>query len=133
MFLTNPEGIAAPLSWHSSKLHRVTKSTLSSESLAVVEAVDAAILIRLQIQEIFSVFPDITVYTDSRSLYQTVHTSNICSDKSQRVTLSYLRQFINNGEIMIKWIDGNNQLADSLTKLGSAGYQLRGVLDTAHL
>ena len=133
VFLSNPQGMVAPVSWQSKKLHRITKSTLASETLAVVEAVDAARLIQLQVQEMFSVSPDIRVFTDSKSLHQTVHTSKILVDKSMRIIISYLRQFVNRGEISMTWIDTNNQLADPLTKLGAAPYQLREVLESAHL
>lgn len=133
VFIKTPEGVVAPISWTSRKLHRVTRSTLASETLAVIEGVDSAMLLRLQIQEIFNVLPEIKVFTDSRSLHQTVHTSKIMTDKSQRIVISYLRQFIESGEITISWIDGNNQIADALTKLGASPYQLREVLDTSHL
>ena len=133
VFIHTPEGVVAPLSWSSKKLHRVTKSTLSSETLATIEGVDSAMLLRLQIQEVFGVFPDINVFTDSKSLYQTVHTSKIMTDKSQRIIISYLRQFVESGEVKISWIDGNNQIADGLTKLGDSPYQLREVLDTTRL
>ena len=133
VFIMAPDGKAAPLSWQSKKLHRVTKSTLSSETLAVIEAVDAALLLKKQIEEIFNVKPDVLVYTDSRSLYQTVHTSKIMADKSQRVVISYLRQYVNSGEIVIQWIDSNNQLADSLTKLGAPSHQLSEVINGGYL
>lgn len=133
VFLTDQDGKVAPLSWQSKKLHRVTKSTLSSETLAVIEAVDSAKLSQLQIQELFGIKVPINVYTDSKSLQQTVHTSRIMTDKSQRVIIGYLRQFINNKEITIMWIDSHNQLADPLTKLGASSGQLREVLDNAKL
>ena len=111
----------------------MTKSTLSSETLAVIEGVDSAILLQHQIQEIFDFSPEIQVYTDSKSLHQAVHTSKVMTDKSQRIIISYLRQFVENNEISISWIEGNNQIADTLTKLGASPYQLREVLESAHL
>ena len=99
--------------WQSKKLHRVTKSTLASETLAVIEAVDAAVLLRLQIQEIYGVIPDIFVYTDSKSLYQTVHTSHVLQDKSVRISVSYLRQFVKNKELKMCWTNSEYQFADT--------------------
>ena len=133
VFLSGSDGRVAPLSWQSKKLHRVTRSTLSSETLAVIEAVDAAMLMRLQIQELFGVTVAVNVFTDSKSLQQTVHTSKIMTDKSQRVSVAYLRQFINKGEITLSWLDSHNQLADTLTKLGAASDQLREVLESSRL
>ena len=114
-------------------LHRVTKSTLASETLAVIEAVDAAVLLRLQIQEIYGVIPDIFVYTDSKSLYQTVHTSHVLQDKSVRISVSYLRQFVKNKEIKMCWTNSEYQLADTLTKFGASSHHLKEVMESAHL
>ena len=133
VFLANEEGKVAPLSWQSKKLHKVTKSTLSSETLAAIEAVDAAILIQLQVKEIFDVVPDIILFTDSRSLHQTVHTSHVLNDKSLRVSVSYLRQFVNRKEIKVCWVESKNQIADSLTKFGASPYQLKGVFESCFL
>ena len=122
------EGKVAPLAWQSKKLQRVTKSTLSSETLSVIEAVDAAVLLQKQITEIFGGKPPVIVYTDFKSLYQTVHTSKILSDKSLRVSVSYLREYVNKGEITMNWVSSANQLADCLTKHGAASHNLKQVL-----
>ena len=133
VLLVNADGSSAPLSWQSKKLHRVTKSTLASETLAVIEAVDAAVLLRLQIQEIYGVIPDIFVYTDSKSLYQTVHTSHVLQDKSVRISVSYLRQFVKNKELKMCWTNSEYQLADTLTKFGASSHHLKEVMESAHL
>ena len=133
VFINSTEGKVAPISWQSRKLQRVTKSTLSSETLAVIEAVDAAVLIQKQIEEVFEVKPEIIVYTDSQSLHQTVHTSKILTDKSLRISVAYLRQFINNREITMNWIRATYQLADSLTKSGAASHQLMQVLQSGYI
>ena len=133
LFLKDRNGKVAPISWQSKKLQRVTKSTLSSETLAVIEGVDAAILIQRQLAEFTGLKPKIYVYTDSKSLYETVRTTKVITDKSQRVIISYLRQIVKLGEIKVEWVDGRDQVADSLTKFGASSNNLKDLLDRCHL
>ena len=129
----SPEGKVAPMVWQSRKLQRITRSTLSSECLAMVEAVDAAFLVMKQIEELFGVRLPVMVYTDNKSLHQTVYSSRVLPDKSLRVNVWFIRQLINNQEIAVKWIDTNNQLADVLTKQGSSSARLLSVLRASYL
>ena len=133
IFVSNNVGKVAPLCWQSKKIHRVARSTLAAETLSAVEAIDAALLLRNQINEILSVTPSVTLYTDCRSLHENVHTSKIVTDKSLRVSASYVRQLVNNGEIKVCWVDSHHQLADSLTKSGTSGRYLREVLTSCYL
>ena len=133
VFLSSPGNKVAPMSWQSKKLNRVTRSTLSSETLAMVEGVDAGFLVMKQIEEMLLVKPPVVVYTDNRSLHQTVHTSHVIRDKSLRVNVGFLRQLVNNHEIEVKWIESQQQLADALTKQGASAASLIRVLNTAHL
>jgi hypothetical protein len=128
IFIVSADGKVAPLSWQSKKIPRITRSTLSSETSGVIEAVDAAVLLQKQIQGIFSVTPAVAIYTDSQSLCQHLHSSKILTDKSLRVTISYLRQFVNRKEITINWISSSRNLADVLTKTGAPSHQLCEVL-----
>lgn len=133
VFITSSEEKAAPMVWQSRKLQRITRSTLSSETLSMVEAVDAGFLLVKQIEEVLGVQPPMIVYTDNQSLHQTVHTSHVLTDKSIRVNIGFLRQLVNNGEIEVRWISTGNQLADALTKQGSSSAELLKVLRAAHL
>ena len=133
VLLSGEDDKVAPLAWQSKKLHRVTRSTLASETLATIEAVDAALLLAKQIGEVLSIEPKINVFTDCKSLYQMLHTSKVVTDKSLRVSARYLSQLFNRGEIFFNWVDSNNQLADSLTKNGMSGRKLRTVLKSCHL
>ena len=133
VFLSSPDSTVAPMSWQSRKLHRVTRSTLSSECLAMCEAVDAAFLLKKQIVEVLGILPPVIVHTDNRSLHQTLHTSRILSDKSLRVHIGFLRQMVNKGDIEVKWTNAGNQIADCMTKQGSSSALLLDVLKTSHL
>jgi transposase InsO family protein len=120
----------APICWQSKKLSRVTKSPLASETLALCEAADAAFLVSTMLQEIFkmSSLPPIECVTDNGSLYDTLQTTNIISDRRLRVDIARLRELVKNKEIDVSWIRGKGQLADSLTKFGASTSILLDVL-----
>ena len=130
---TNKKAVA--VSWQSKKLNRVTKSPLASETLALAEAADAAFLITKMIQEIFQLEspPPVECYTDNASLSETLKTSTAVSDKRLRVDVARLREMVEKGEIVVKWVEGKNQLADCLTKRGSSSHQLLEVLERSEL
>ena len=54
-------------------------------------------------------------------------------DKTQRINLSYLRQFVKSEEIIIKWVCSNSQVADVLTKSGGLSYRLKEIVETGQL
>lgn len=133
IFLSSPIGKIAPICWQSKKLHRVAQSTLAAETLSAVEAIDAALLVKKQLEELLNISPPITLYTDCRSLHQTAHTSKSITDRSLRISASYIRQLVTNKEITICWVDTSHQLADPLTKCGTSGRYLREVLSVSYL
>ena len=124
-----------PILWQSKKLKRVTKSPLASETHALGEAADAALLIANLIVEIYHLdqLPKITCYTDSKSLRDALHTSNTLEDMSLRVNVARLREMVNLEEITVKWIHGNQQLADVMTKRGASADGLLRVLSNSTL
>ena len=123
-------GKVIPIFWQSKKLNRVTKSPLASETLALSEAADAAFLLSKILQEVFntSTFPMIECFTDNASLTETLHTSNIVSDRRLRVDIHRLREMVAKQEISVHWIEGKEQIADCLTKRGASSNQLLEIL-----
>ena len=60
---------------------------------------------------------NIIVYTDSKSLETALKTAGSIKNRMLRIDLAQIREKIEKGMIkMIQWIDGEKQLADSLTK-----------------
>ena len=62
-----------------------------------------------------------------------MNTSNLMIDKRLRVDISSLREMHDKGEVNFRWIEGDNQLADVLTKRGATKKKLLNVLTEAHL
>ena len=120
-----------PIIWQSKKLKRVTKSPLASETLALGETADAALLMAKMFQEIYKLElpPPVKCYCDCKSLTDALHTTNTVEDMSLRVNIARLREMVNLGEISVEWKEGKLQLADALTKRGASCQALLQVLN----
>ena len=62
---------------------------------------------------------DIECFTDNQSLFDTVHSTNSIIDKRLRVDMDILREMVHKKEVLIKWVETKDQLADALTKKGA--------------
>ena len=130
IFLKGRSDKLVPMSWQSKKLQRITKSPLASEALALGEGADAGYLIASMVKEVFGLksTPLIHCRTDSRSLVQTLHTSNAVSDHRLRMDIARLREMAQKGEISVSWVKGKFQLSDPLTKDTASTRQLLVVI-----
>lgn len=131
---------SCPISWKSSKIKRVVKSTLAAETLALGEAVDEAIFIRELLCELLMIDAHdisqipIHCFVDNRSMVENLQSTKLVQDKGLRVDLASLKQRLENSQIRsIKWVDAKSQLADCLTKHGASADLLRHVLHTGKL
>ena len=113
---------SSPLFWQSKRLSRTPRSTLSAETISMVDGMETALLAGKLISEILcdSKIPiPVEGVTDNYSLFEVAHTTTAPTEKRMRIELTILRETINQNEFVLKWIDSPNQLADSLTKKGS--------------
>ncbi|GAB1607207.1 hypothetical protein Ahia01_001004000 [Argonauta hians] len=109
------EGKCIPLFWQSKKLKRVVKSTLSAETMALMEGAEQFM-------------------TDSKSLKDCLSTSKTLEDKRLKVDICVVRDYVKKKEIhQVCWISTEKQLADSLTKSGANQAKLLQVLQSARL
>ena len=74
----------------------------------------------------------IEMYTDNRSSYDAIITSNLTSDKRLRVDIAALHEMHDNRDVSFHWVESSYQLADVLTKRGASEKKLLDVLTTAH-
>ena len=137
VFLSDTNGACAPISWSSKRIPRVVRSTLAAETLSAVDAMDSA---HLSLKVLLEFLPEkkkreimVSLFTDNKSLFDLVSTSNLTRDKRLRVDVAALREICEKGEAQIRWIDSMNQIADVLTKKGAAKTKLLDVLKKAHL
>ena len=121
----------SPVTWQSKKIKRVVKSTLAAEALALDDAADCCFYLKTILQEIFDQkinFP-IILKTDSRNLYDAVHSTKTLEDRRLKIDICSLRQKLANKEIhTIEWIPKDFQLADCLTKIEAPTSKLIEVL-----
>ena len=72
----------------------------------------------------------IEVVTDSKSLYDALHSKKNVVEKFRRIDIALLKEFIDNKSITkIHYVPSQNQLANVLTKKGASSKEL---LDTLY-
>ena len=105
VFLSDNKDTCCPLSWKSTKIKRIVRSTLAAETLAFTEGADTAYLMSKIVGEIItgkeSMIP-IHCMTDNKSLFDASQTTNLISDKRLQVEIASIRQMIERNEIQIK-------------------------------
>ena len=132
VFLTDSDDNSCPLSWHSTKVKRMVKSTLAAETLALVDGSENAFLLSKLLAEIIHNKRDlhlpIECRTDNKSLFQAAYSLKAISDKRLRIELSLVREMLERKEMELVWVEAKHQLADVLTKGGASGLPLLKVL-----
>ena len=130
VFLKDKYGNACPISWRSNRVRRVARSTLAAETLSFADGTDAGEYAKQLVGEFHlnSMNSPVIMITDSKSLFDASNTTSLISDRRLRVEMSSIREMKEEGEIDIKWVKGEAQLADVLTKKGASSQQLMKVL-----
>ena len=158
--LQGSEASFSMIGWKSHTLKRRTVSTLSAETQGIVESAAVACWYRYLLAEFFyqhlikgdgidwetMIEPlEFGVVTDAKSVYDslTSSTGSSSTDKRTAIDLAIIREYLRRHNGCIRWIGGNVQLADSLTKFMTAdflrsvmrrgSYQLRAEYETLDL
>ena len=115
-----------PISWRSTRVRRVARSTLAAESLAFADGMDTASFVSHLAEEFQMIQPQSTIVgvTDSRSLHDAANTCTQIADRRLRVEISAIREMKEKGELELLWTSNENQLADVLTKKGASAQKL---------
>ena len=114
----------SPIYWQSRRVRRLVKSTQAAETLAMVDATEAAIFYRKFLVDMLDMKDDtthlgITCKTDNKGSYNAVHTTTQILDKRLRIENKILRELLERQEVAsIQWVPTEFQTADSLTKSG---------------
>ncbi|EED15482.1 conserved hypothetical protein [Talaromyces stipitatus ATCC 10500] len=121
--------------WSSVKCKRITRSVLASELYAMVNGFDFAASIKATITQILHLENPLplVICTDSKSLYDCLVKLGTTQEKRLMIDLMCLRQSYERQEITeVKWIDGNSNPADAMTK-NKACNALQILVDTNKL
>ena len=138
IFLVGENGKSCPLAWEAKKMRRVVKSTLAAETLAASDAVDMSYYLGSVLSEVLFNVKDsnvihISCFVDNQSLVENVHSTKNVSEKRLRIDLAALKQLVQEGYVIMKWIESGRQLSDCLTKKGASSYKLLNVLQIGKL
>ena len=131
IFICNNSNKVIPLQWQSKRIRRIARSTMAAECLAMVDAVDAAFLIKSLLEELLLCQNSIKIVSiiDNKSLFDALYSTKTIEDKRLSVDVAAVREKLNNGEIAeVKWVESSKQIADCLTKSGASAERLIAIL-----
>ncbi len=127
--LTDRNNQANILHWSSIKCKRITRSVLTAELYAMAHSFNKGIVIKTTIKKILNKSIPLIICTDSKSLYDCLVKLGTTNEKRLMIDLLCLRQSYECREIAeVKWIDGNTNPADAMTK-GKPCSALKALLD----
>lgn len=123
--------VVSPAYWTSAKITRVCRSSASAETRAAVDGDDQMFAIRFQLAEFLGHPPDIrnldeyvslipgVLISDAKNLYdrlsQTMLTLRGAEKRSNLESLC-LKESTDEARTQVRWVNGDSQLANSLTK-----------------
>ena len=119
-FLVAENGKCILLNWQLKRIQRVVYRLLAAETLALSDNVDngvylTKVLSALLFNNTYCIL--IEVVTDSKSLYDILHSKKNVLEKCLRKDIALLKEFINNKSVTkIHYVPYQNQLANVLTK-----------------
>ena len=120
IFLKGNNNMLAPIEWSSKKVRRICRSTISAETMSLLDAVDNSIWLSSILKQISIEKPVISIAkTDNEGLSNAVYSTTPVTEKRLRVDIAGIKEEIKNRNIKVEWIPKQKQLADSLTKQGA--------------
>ena len=108
--------------WGSTKIKRKVSCTLEAEMLALKESLNTGIYIGCLLSEfIFNDFKEnkfeIEAFTDNLPVEKSIRSSKQVNEKRLRVDVGEVQRLLEDKEVKdVKWIPGEDQLANGLTK-----------------
>ena len=111
----------AIIDWQANKIKRVVRSTLAAETLSLCDGLENALHMRDILCSIWTESEKVKIVgiVDNLSLIAAVSSTTSVTDKRLRHDIGSIKEMLDNGDIsQLKWVPGQLQLADILTKLG---------------
>lgn len=128
--LADATGRANIIHWSSIKCKRVTRSVLASELYAMAHGFDLGAVIKATMERLFQKDVSLIICTDSKSLYDCLVRLGTTQEKRLMIDVMSLRQSYERREITeVRWIDGDHNPADSMTK-SKGSNALKALVDT---
>jgi len=120
------ESLYYMIDWTSSKQRRVSHSSYGAEILACADADDRGFHLKKCLQSFAPTTPlKHVLHVDSRALYDTITTLHEGKEYRLRQTVERIRNSFESKELdVLRWIPGNINIADALTKRNIAMHRL---------
>ena len=113
------------------KYKRVTRSVLALELYTIVYGFDIAGIIKATINKILNINLLLVTCTNSKSLYDCLVKLSTTQEKRLIINVLYLQQLYKRREITeVKWIAGDTNPADTITKGKGVSGVLKQLLNT---
>ena len=132
LIMNMKNGRVAPLEWKSGKLKRRVHSTLGAETQALYNGLDAAVGLKMLLQELYDdkLNLKVTAVTDNKSARDAVYSESEVAERILRGDIAMIKQMVEQEIVSeIKWVTGQDMLADLLTKRGVNKIALLEVLE----
>ena len=139
VFLYGEGDKCCPISWSSTKIKRVVRSTLAAETLSFADGSEEVFVVGCLLTELIYGKSDqqnripIKSFVDNKSLVQNIHSTTMVSEKRLRINMGVIYEMVRDNKMSVKWIEASYQLADSLTKRGASSRELIKVLMSGKL
>ena len=135
IFWHNPKlNLCVPLDWKSNKIKRVVASTLAAETLSLSMGLDAAVGIAEMIGHILGDEVkqlQIHAFVDNKSTFEAIHSTSMVKEVRLRREIAMIKELLQSGKVKeVRWVPGEKQLADVLTKKGTNGSKLLSVMQS---
>ena len=130
VFLCDKYDRCAPISWGSTRIKRIVRSTLAAETLILNDGCDEALYTADLLESIQPGQEKVKIIaiTDNKSAVEAIKSSTQVSDRNLRVGIAHLREYHETTKIKIHHVQGQLQLADVFTKRGVSNQLLLSVL-----
>ena len=125
-------GNANPLDWSTQVLRPPAISSLAAEAAALNEAYGRSDVARDVIRDFYGLDKledtQLEMVMDCRSLYQAIQSDGVIKDRRSAVAVATLRDIQPEANTVFTWVPGKLNLADHMTKSGTAAQHLTNIL-----
>jgi ribonuclease HI len=96
---------------------KISRSNIKAETLAVVEGIETAILLKRIWKELTTEEVKIIVRTDSKTLSKAIYSTSGVNNKRLRIDIAVIKEALEKKEVeKIEWVKTGDQVADVFIK-----------------